>query len=436
VSETAQLLDAVRAYLRRYVVLSDVQADAEALWTLHTHAFPAAEATAYLDINSAEKESGKTRNLEALELVVAKAWLTGRVTAAVLVRKVAAETPTLLLDESDAVFNGDKEYAETLRGVLNTGYRRGGKASVCVGQGANIGYRDLSTFAPKAIAGIGKLPDTVASRSIPIRLKRRAPDEPVERFRRREALEYAEPLHQWLTSWAEFSVERLEFVATEIPGSLRDRAGDVWEPLLAIADMAGGEWPTRARAAAVALSGETAAGDDSIGVRLLAETRAAFGERDRLSTEELIGRLCEDEEAPWSTWHKGARMSPRSLSGLLRRFDIGSRTIRLDGSETAKGYLREQFEDAWRRYLPAHPTDLSVTTSQPAPHAGSEALSIRNTTPLVTDTEPPANPHEYSDVTHVTAESAVDGSGRPEEDTSEADYWAERIESLHEQGEL
>jgi ribosomal protein L34E len=118
---------------------------------------------------------------------VAKPWLTGRVTPAVLARKVHGERPTLLLDETDATFAGDPEFGQVLRGLLNSGYRRGGKSSVCVGQGANISYVDLDTFAPKALAGLGELPDTVASRSIRIVLKRKAPSENVERFRRREA---------------------------------------------------------------------------------------------------------------------------------------------------------------------------------------------------------------------------------------------------------
>ncbi len=135
-NELAGLLDDLAAYVRRYVVLDDAQLTALTLWTFHTHVFDAADATPYLSVTSAEKESGKTRLLEVLELVAARPWLTGRVTAAVLARKVDKETPTLFLDESDAAFGGEKEYAETLRGMLNTGYRRGGRSSLCVGQGA------------------------------------------------------------------------------------------------------------------------------------------------------------------------------------------------------------------------------------------------------------------------------------------------------------
>jgi hypothetical protein len=181
-----EVMNRLVAFIRKFVAVSVAQANIIALWIVHTHAFDAADATPYLSITSAEKRSGKTRLLEVMSPLVARPWFTGRVTAAVLVRKVAAETPALLLDESDAAFKGDREYAETLRGVLNAGYRRGGVTSLCVGQGANLGYKDFQVFSPKAVAGIGNLPDTVADRAIPIELKRRKPGEHVERFRFRK----------------------------------------------------------------------------------------------------------------------------------------------------------------------------------------------------------------------------------------------------------
>src|SRR5262249_47955765 len=148
------------------------------------HALKAARETPYLAIHSAEKQSGKTRLLEVLELLVHKPWLTGRVTAPCLIRKVDHVSPTLLLDESDAAFNGEKEYAEALRGILNTGHREDGKASCCVGQGANVTFKDFRTYCAKAVAGIGRnLPDTVMDRSIPILLKRQVAGEKVARFR-------------------------------------------------------------------------------------------------------------------------------------------------------------------------------------------------------------------------------------------------------------
>lgn len=271
---------------------------------------------------------------------------------------------------------------------MNTGYRRGGKSSLCIGQGAAISYKDLSTFAPKAIAGIGDLPDTVASRSIAIRLKRRAPGEHIERFRRREAGEAGEHLHEWVRSWAEHNVSHLAEVRPMLPDELGDRAADVWEPLLGIADEAAEEWGSRARKAALELSGEL--GDEaSIRVRLLADCQLALNSHDRLATKDLIASLVADDEAPWGSWHKGSPISPRALAGLLEPFGIRSRSIRLDSGETPKGYMRESFEDAWKRYLPAYPPDLSATTPQPASEAELKPTSIRHTTPSVADEKSP-----------------------------------------------
>jgi len=276
--ELARLLGDLEALLRRFVVLSDEQATAVVLWVAHSHALEAAEVTPYLSITSAEKGSGKTRLLECLELVVARPWFSSRTTAAALVRKVDAECPTLLLDESDAAFGGDREYSETLRGVLNAGYRRGGRVTVCVGQGANLEVRDFEVFCPKAIAGIGQLPDTVASRSVPIRLKRRRPDEVVERFRRRDAEPLFGPLRERLAALlaAPEVVAVLRGARPEVPEGLRDRTAEVWEPVLAIADLAGGVWPERAREAALALREQSEDESASLGTRLLADIRRVF----------------------------------------------------------------------------------------------------------------------------------------------------------------
>jgi Protein of unknown function (DUF3631) len=196
-----------------------------------------------------------------------------------------------------------------------------------------------------------------------------------------------------------------------LPTELPDRAADVWEPLLAIADLAGGEWPEQARAAARLLSGRLTTDDEAVGVQLLADCLYAFDGNDRLSTKELRELLLEDEERPWATWHHGSPISPRALARMLHRFEIRSRTIRLEDGTTPKGYMRESFEDAWKHYLPAHPPDLSAQTPQPASVKGLSPASIRNTTPLVADSEYPANPHEYGDVADSEDKSQGEGNG-------------------------
>jgi hypothetical protein len=386
----AELLGELVRLVRRFVVLSAAQADAWALWVVHTHALDAAEETPYLWITSPEKRSGKTRLLEVSRLVVARPWFTGRVSAAALVRKVDKTRPTLLLDESDAAFNGEKDYAEVLRGLLNTGHRADGTASLVVGQGAAMDVRDFSTFCPKAIAGIGGLPDTVADRAIPIRLRRRVKTEKVERFREKREWAETAPLRARLEGWALANMETLRTAAPELPDELTDRAQDGAEPLLAIADLVGADFPMRARGALLELcTGETVE-DESLGVRLLRDIRALFdaAEVDRFPSADLVNALGRLEESPWSAFGKGGKpLTVHGLARLLHRYDgVASGTIRLDDGTTAKGYYRARFEDAWSRYLPiSGPQD--VTPSQINTGAAFPPISKRHSGELVTDQE-------------------------------------------------
>jgi hypothetical protein len=354
-----QLLHDISAFLRRYVVLSPEQLITVAAWVVHTHAFGAAETTPYLSVTSATKQAGKTRLLEALELLVAKPWFTGRATAAVLVRRIANESPTLLLDESDAAFKVESEYTEALRSILNSGHRMGGCASVCTAGGAS--YLDLATFSPKAIAGIGRLPDTVADRSLPIRLKRRSRAEPVERFRHRDAAREAAPLRERITRWTVAYLDTLRSAKPTIPSALGDRAADVCEPLLAIADAVGGDAPDHLRRAVVLLC--TGREDEqSRGTQLLADIRDVFDERGGsvLFSEELLEQLVRKEESPWSDYKQGKPLTKNGLARLLKAFEIRpAGTIRV-GDRTGKGYQRPDFEDTWNRYLPF----TTVTPSQ------------------------------------------------------------------------
>ena len=346
----ARVLDDVTRYIRRYVVLSDTQAVACTLWVAHCHAFAAAEATPYLNVTSAVKQSGKTRLLEVLEPLVPGPWFTGRVSAAVLTRKVDAETPTLLLDESDAAFSHRSEYAEALRSMLNSGYRRSGRSSLCVARRAGLSYRDFSTFCPKAIAGIGALPDTVTDRSIRIALKRRAPDERVARFRLRDAARAGAPLRAQLAAWRVTALEVLRDAAPEIPPELDDRAADVWEPLLAIANLAGSDWATRARRAATVLSRLVSVDDDTIAVRLLQDVRQVFTE-ETIGSADLVHRLVRLEDRPWADWRSGCPISQARVAMLLRPFDVYPTKLRF-GERTANGYTKRMFDDPWSRYLP------------------------------------------------------------------------------------
>ncbi|MGD1118350.1 MAG: DUF3631 domain-containing protein [Dehalococcoidales bacterium] len=399
------LLQETTNFIMRYVVLTADQVMAIALWVLHTYVFSAAEATPYLSITSPEKRSGKTRLLESLELIVIKPWFTGKVTAAVLARKVNDQCPTLLLDESDAAFKGEKEYAEALRALLNTGYRRGGVASLCVGSGDEISYADLSTFCPKAIAGIGKLPDTVADRSIPIILKRRTSVEAVDRFRRRKAEKIAQPLRKRMEQWANITIEKLKDCEPSIPNELDDRAADCWEPLLAIADMAGGEWPQKARSAAKNIMNGEAREDNSRGIRLLNNIKPVFS-GVQMSSKALVAALVKMEDAPW------ADLDARQLARFLKPYGIRPSNLRI-GNAILKGYQKIDFADAFTRYIPVFsgpilPTDLSATSATQA-QPSLEQLSA-TTLPKMPNVADKSQPQPKA-VVALVAEKEAEGTG-------------------------
>jgi hypothetical protein len=258
-----------------------------------------------------------------------------------------------MIDEVDTFF---KEKPQ-LRGILNAGNVRSEAAvmrAVEVRNGGTIDYevRRFSVFGPKVFAGIGKLAATLADRSIPIPMRRKRADESCERFRRREF--DPEPFRQKCRRWVNDHAAAFTNCRPELPKELNDRAADLWEPLLAISETVGGGWPERARAAAIALSGETDEGDQtSVGTLLLADVRTIFegAGADRLASADLCDQLAKMEERPWGEIQHGKSINPHRLARLLTPYRVASRKIRLpDG--TRQGYLASDFADAWERYVP------------------------------------------------------------------------------------
>jgi hypothetical protein len=347
-----ELLKDVVTFVRRYVVLTDAQADAIALWVAHTYAFAAADTTPYVAVTSAEKRSGKTRLLEVLELLVREPLPTANISDAALFRAIAKLTPTLLLDEVDAIFGPKARDREDLRGMLNAGYRRGAVA-LRMGGAKMTELQDFTVFCAKAFALIGDLPDTIADRAIRIRLERRTRDEPIERFRRRDVAPGAESLRDRLERWCEPRLDELRSIRPLLPDELDDRAQDCWEPLLALAHLAGGDWSERAHSAALTLSGPEARQDEdaSLSVRMLADIHQVFSANGtmRYRTADLIAELCKIEESPWGDWF-GKTITPQTLSKFLHPFRIKTMPVWIEG-EKARGYKLEQFADAFLRHL-------------------------------------------------------------------------------------
>jgi hypothetical protein len=268
---------------------------------------------------------------------------------AALFRAIGQMGPTLLFDEVDAIYGAKARDREDLRGLLNAGYRRGAVV-LRMGGKSMTALETFPVFAAKAFAGIGDcLPDTLVDRSIPIRLQRRLREEQVERFRRREAEPAAAELRDRLADWLQPQTDYLRDLRPHLPDELDDRAQDVWEPLLAIADLAGGDWPARARTAALELSAGDEREDGSLTSKLITDIHSVFEENgvDRLRTSALIDHLAMIEERPWGDWY-GKPITPQKLSNLLSPYRIRTMPIWVDG-EKARGYKRESFADAFSR---------------------------------------------------------------------------------------
>lgn len=353
----AALSGDIREFIRRFVVVRDSELTVLVFWVIHTYAMDVVSQTPYLAVTSPEKQCGKSRLLEILELLVNEPWPTVLPSEAIVYRRVAATQPTLLLDETDAIFNprtADKH--EGLRALLNAGHRRGAKVSRCLNGGGDL--VEFSTFCPKVLAGIGTLPDTVTDRSVPIRMERKSRQEPVERFIRRDEESRAEKLRERIGEWVDAQLSSLAHARPVMPDELSDREQEGCEILVAIAD-AVGEGSSARRALIELLAVDRLDSVENMRIRLLRDIRAVFGNRKRGSTKGILRGLYEIEEAPWESYYQRG-LEAKDLASLLKPYGIKSTTIRtkVDGSPAVrKGYKREQFEDVWSRYLSSESDD-------------------------------------------------------------------------------
>ena len=275
--DLGELFARVETLLSRFIAYPSEHARiAHVLWVAHAHLMDVWDSTPRLAFLSAEPKSGKTRALEVTELLVPLPVEAVNVTPAYLFRKVGSPDgrSTILYDEIDTVFGPKAKDNEEIRGLLNAGHRQGAVAGRCVTRGSVVETEEIPAYAAVALAGLGWLPDTLLTRSIIVRMRRRKPGERVEPFRRRLHAKDGHPLRDQLAAWA----AKAEIVLPDgMPPGIEDRDADCWESLIAIADTVKGDWPRRAREAAVALVADAQDAEPSLGVRLLSDLRSVFG---------------------------------------------------------------------------------------------------------------------------------------------------------------
>ena len=374
----AALLDALHAFLSRFVAYPSKHAlIAHVLWICHAWLMDYWESTPRIAFLSPEPGSGKSRALEVTEPLVPRPVHAVNTTPAYLFRKVsdAEGRPTILYDEIDTVFGPKAKDNEDIRGMLNAGHRKGAMAGRCVMRGKVVETEELPAYCAVMLAGLDDLPDTIMTRAVVVRMRRRAPGEHVEPWRPRVNHPEAHRLRDQLAAWAMSDAVTKHMAGDfwpELPDQVTDRDADVWEALLAVADLVGGDWPARARGAAVALVAASKEKAPSVGVLLLRDIRTAFteAEADQLTTEQLLAGLNKMDESPWPTIRRGEPLDGRGLSQRLGKYGIGSKLHA--GERGLRGYARAQFSDAWSRYLP----DLSATCAPPATDSGDLGADV------------------------------------------------------------
>jgi Protein of unknown function (DUF3631) len=421
----ARMLDDIRAMLVKYVAFpNEHSAVACTLWVAHTWVVTAFFTTPRLIVISAEPGSGKTRLLELLALLCHHAKVMLNTSPAALYRRISASEhpPTVLADEIDAVFGRNPSPgSEDLRALYNSGYRKGATVDRCEGDGAKMKVTEFKVFAPVGMAGIGAPPRTITTRGITIPMRKRAPGETVAPFRERDSLVEANPIVEKLKAWAAASYDAISNARPTIPGGVVDRPAEVWEPLLAVAESAGGDWPKRARAACRHFVLSVVDDNASLGVRLLAAIHDLYNPDGQapmteMHSADIVNELTRELDSPWrDLW--GKQLDQRRLAAELRKYDLRPKQIRIDG-KVAKGYLTGPHHapdgnsmglaDAWQRYLPpdsrnnrndrntaAQDPQEPVTDNPPVTDASVTGSST------VTESDPPTS--TVTDVSDVTA---------------------------------
>lgn len=346
----AELIVDMAAAIRRYVVVTDEQALAIALWALHTHLLDCFTISPRLAITSPEPGCGKTTLLDVLNKLCWRALLAVNISASSVFRTVATYSPALLIDEADTFLANN----EALRGVLNSGHRRGGKVIRTVGD--DYEPKEFATYSACAISMIGTLAPTLDSRSIAITMTRAKAGEFHSRFRFDKTSEL-DILAKMARRWAIDNQERVKEADPET-GELYNRVADNWRTVFAIADVAGADIGERARLAAKALTGGE---KQTRRVELLSHIRDIFAAQpvqSDFTSKALAAALAEIDSAPWAEWSHGKPLTPKALASLLAPLGIAPAS---DGKR--RGYSADQFTDAFERFLPSRSVNVSESPS-------------------------------------------------------------------------
>jgi len=367
------LLLEIHKTMRNFIVCSNETAISATLWIAFTWLIDHVHVAPLAVITAPEKRCGKSQLLNLFSMLCYRALVASNIAPAAVYRIIESHAPTLLIDEADSFMRDNEE----LRGVINSGHTRQSAYVIrCVGDDHEP--RQFSTWGAKALSGIGHLPETIMDRAVILELRRKLPSESVQRLRHADP-EVFKRIASKLARCADDAGNAIKRARPVLPDELNDRAQDNWEPLLAIADYAGGDWPRLARNAALKLSG-TEQEAVSLSTELLADIKEVFAQEkvERIGTADLLAALIEDDLKPWATYNRGKQMSPRQLAKRLDEYGIHSQNIKFGYSDVRKGFRFDQFADAFARYLSPATTGnaLPATSIESQGFDGSAVVAV------------------------------------------------------------
>lgn len=409
------VLDEITEWVRKYIVFPTEHGyPVLALWAVHTHVSGSFYTTPRLILSSPVAGSGKTRVLELLQHVSYNPRLTTSSSTAAIFRRIGKSDddgqlpPTLLYDETDALFTGKpSEQSEDLRALFNSGYKRGATVDRCVGENNDV--KEFPVFSPVALAGLaGHMPDTITTRAITIEMKKRKKSEKVSPYRARAAANEISEVLTRLELWADAPgvAQALSEADPNLPEGVEDRPAEVWEPLVAIADMAGKEWAKAAREACTSFVFAPEHKPPPVGLQLLADIREVMGHGtdtecprvDAIRTGDLLFKLNNLEESGWAD-HGVNGLDARGLSRFMSAYSVGPTDFR-DASGKWKGYTikatsgkrgQAGLMDAWDRYLPdvRTPPPQSGDNGDNGDSAGQSVANRPQSVPTIGDSPQP-----------------------------------------------
>lgn len=360
--DPAKVVEDLEEFFSRFLAVSDGLPLVLALWSLSTHMFECFDAFPYVAITSPTKRCGKTRACELVSFVCFEPLQVVNISSAALYRVLGRGKRTLLIDEAESLSHPHDEKAVALREILNAGYRRGSVVVRCKRRSKGTKDEEIEdthepeefpTYCPKVLVLIGRLQETLADRSIEIRMERRTGVE-LERFRFARVQAETRPLQRAANLWAGQSRKRVEdyYQNNDVP-SLKDRESELWLPLFSVCAIAAPERLPELESVALSLAAEKSAAEAAdYSLQLLKDCQHVFSEakRDRLPTSDMLVALNHAEDRPWSGWSHGRGLNAHGLSKMLRAFQIQPQNLR-NGVQIVKGYLRHSFQDAWERYV-------------------------------------------------------------------------------------